>query len=292
MSSAFASENLPLSKEGSAKQSGVIKSKIINSKEVTPLEYKKEADLYKLLYENSKSANDRLITTIHWSIGLVATFLLALFGTQIFFNLKLNKEEVQKIRSDLDEKISTTQVLYTNQINTLHQSKEKEFREEFNDFKGNSENDIIERMKVQEKSLKTLCDGYRKDNDLLESTVEFKFKQVEIQLEKTIGDVWELRGVKSNALSRYINTALLEHEQGHELKLTLKNIIQFLNEATDLHERDKTKLDELLVNIPDSYESQKFAITSRLDNLKVYKFLEDPLNPGKNIIRYLDEQTA
>jgi cell division protein FtsL len=32
-------------------------------------------DLYKLLYENSSSSNDRIISTIQWSIGIISTFV-------------------------------------------------------------------------------------------------------------------------------------------------------------------------------------------------------------------------
>ncbi len=57
-----------------------------------------EATMYKLLYKNASSANDRIISTMHWAIGLVSTFILAIFGSQIFFNYRINKEEIEAIR--------------------------------------------------------------------------------------------------------------------------------------------------------------------------------------------------
>ena len=43
---------------------------------------------YELLYRNSEVAQDRLVDTVQWSIGLVLAILLAVIGSQIFFQLQ------------------------------------------------------------------------------------------------------------------------------------------------------------------------------------------------------------
>lgn len=65
-----------------------------------------EGKLYKLLYEQARSSNEQIINIVSWSVGLVATFLFALAGSQVFYNFRLAKEELNSIRSNNESLIA------------------------------------------------------------------------------------------------------------------------------------------------------------------------------------------
>src|SRR6056297_2184274 len=64
-----------------------------------------ESETYRLLYNNAKDTNNRIISTIQWMIGISVAFLLTLFGGHIFFNWRINRKEIDIIKKDIDKKI-------------------------------------------------------------------------------------------------------------------------------------------------------------------------------------------
>ena len=64
-----------------------------------------ELDYYKSLYENTKENNESYKSLLQWTFGISLGFLLAIIGSQIFFNYRLNKKELDYIKKDIDEKV-------------------------------------------------------------------------------------------------------------------------------------------------------------------------------------------
>jgi uncharacterized membrane-anchored protein YhcB (DUF1043 family) len=259
---------------------------------IVEINLKENAELYKILYENSKSANDRLITTIHLIIGVVITFLIALFGTQFLFNFKLKKEEIHSIKTELDKKISNSNFDFIKQINTLYNDKEKLFRQDFNLFKQEISKNIDVRLFDEHKSINLNFDKCKQDTETVKSALEYKIEHVDIKLEKNIGDVWDLKGVKANALARYTTTAILELKNGHEIKYTLSDIVTIINKEIEITEGRKNELDNLISLLPAKYESQRDAIEFKLNSMRVFKYVDDPINVGQRIEMTVREATA
>jgi len=283
--SAFASENAAHIENG--------KAKITTSEKLIGNELIKEkSELYKLLYENSKSANERLISTTHLIIGVVITFLIALFGTQFVFNFKLKKEEIHNIQIEFDKKISNSNVDFSKQINTLYNDKEKLFREDFNLFKQEVSKNTDVRLSDERKSINLNFDICKKEAEAVKSSLKREIELVEIGLEKNIGDVWDLRGVNANALARYTTTAILELKNGHEIKYTLSDIITILNKQIEILESRKDEMDNLVGLLPKKYESQRDAINLKLNSMKIFKYVDDPVNVGQQIIKTVREAVS
>lgn len=268
------------------------KNNIETLEKIIDVNLKGKAELYQILYENSKSANDRLITTIHLIIGVVITFLIALFGTQFLFNFKLKKEEIHNIQTELDKKISNSNADFTKQINTLYNEKEKLFREDFNLFKQETSKNIDVRLADEHKSINLNFDKCKQDTETVKSTLKYEIELVDIKLEKNIGDVWDLKGVKANALARYTTTAILELKNGHEIKYTLSDIVTILNKQVDITEGRKNELDNLISLLPTKYESQRDAINFKLNSMRIFKYVDDPINVGQRIEKTVREAIA
>ncbi|MDD9197500.1 hypothetical protein PVK62_16885 [Aliivibrio sp. S3MY1] len=248
---------------------------------VNDTSFKEKAELYKMLYENSKNANERLISTIHLVIGLVVTFLLALFGTQFLFNFKLKKEEINALRAS-----------NTKRIDDLFYEKEKNLKDEFSGFK-EEVNKLTSTLaeKEQEKN-KLKFENIAKEAVVSLDIIQQRIELVDMKAEKNAGDIWGIKGVNSNALGRYVDTAILELKNDHEIKYTLSDVIQTLDSQVELSEFRKEQLDELINKLPDKYESQKDSIISKLKKLRIYKYVDDPVNIGQRIEKTVFDPAA
>lgn len=259
---------------------------------VNDTSFKEKAELYKMLYENSKNANERLISTIHLVIGLVVTFLLALFGTQFLFNFKLKKEEINALRASIDKNAVESNASNTKRIDDLFYEKEKNLKDEFSGFK-EEVNKLTSTLaeKEQEKN-KLKFENIAKEAVVSLDIIQHRIELVDMKAEKNAGDIWGIKGVNSNALGRYVDTAILELKNDHEIKYTLSDVIQILDSQVELNEFRKEQLDELINKLPDKYESQKDSIISKLKKLRIYKYVDDPVNIGQRIEKTVFDPAA
>lgn len=251
-----------------------------------------QADLYKLLYENAKSSNEQLVFSINLIIGTVVTFLLALFGAQLFFNFKLKTEEISKINSDINEKLSNSNTDIVKQINLLNSESNKAFRLELESLQKQIDKNVSIRFSDEEKLRNSESEKIKQKIDFVSSSLRDEIKRIDINLEKTMGDVWGLKGVDSNLLSSYVKTAILEIESGQNNQYTIRDIVKCLNELPRLHEMDKESLEKLVAILPARFESSKDLIISKVNSLEIYRFVDDPLNPGQNISKTVRESTS
>ncbi len=193
--------------------------------------------LYKLLYENSKSNNKSMISIIKWSIGLVATFILALLGSQIFFNYKISKDDVRSIKSDIDKKILHLKI------------------EVIKEVKKSTDKGDEERNKLIDSKM----DSYKTSVKY----TELQLDNLAINIEQSKADIWNLRGVTSNALTYFINTAKLKIKNKQNPKIILGYIKDNLEKAEYVYTDTCEHLDELIRSIPPEYSK----IQSQINDL-------------------------
>ncbi|HCG8749397.1 hypothetical protein [Vibrio parahaemolyticus] len=254
--------------------------------------FKEKAELYKILYENSKNANERLISTIHLVIGLVVTFLLALFGTQFLFNFKLKKEEINALHSSIEKNAAESNISNTKRIDDLFHKKGENLQDEFSSFK-EEVNKLVSTLAEKEREKNELkFEHIAKDTGVSLDNIQRLIELVDMKAEKNAGDIWGIKGVNTNALGRYVDTAILELKNGHEIKYTLSDIIKILDCQVELNEFRKEQLDELIYKLPEKYESQKDSIVSKLKTLRIYKYVDDPVNIGQRIEKTVFDPTA
>ena len=240
-----------------------------------------------LLYENSAKANDRLTLTMQWAIGLVASFILILLGSQVFFNYRISKEEISAIQSELEEHLANLKSDLIEKINKTSNEHEKYIQSSYRETALELKDDISNQLKEKEKLFEAIIDSQKKDNELLEKEFNSKLNAISIDLEKTIGHVWNLRGIKANALGRFIYSAKLQIERGTNTEFILDEIINVLKEMEDINLRDYDRLEEILPTIPADQKDSKKKIESLYKNLPKYTFIDDPERPGKLKTKFL-----
>jgi len=231
-------------------------------------------NLYQLLYDNSKDTNQALITTIHWIIGIMVTFFLAIVGTQIFFNYRINKQEIESIKQNIVKEFSEIKGKILLDISNEKESNRKEIKTDLE----KRINDLNEKFTTYFSDKSKIIDAY---NDVNQKTIqqinaalESKTKALQIDINKNTGDIWILKGVKVNAISNFSRTAILQKEMNYEMKYTLDNIIEVLKDLNEIHEGDYKELDKLIQEIPEKYSDKKVQIENGYKNKPIYKFVE------------------
>jgi hypothetical protein len=225
-----------------------------------------ELDYYRLIYDESKKSNQTYVSLIQWVIVISFTFLLAIIGSQIFFNYRINKKEVEYIKKDLEERLTKLKEELLESIEQKFSILKKDMDKQFD----KSETQLTDK-------LFKLFEGFEKMADarieLAKNTTNQKIKVLEKEVEKNAGDLWKLKGVESNALSSFLRSAFIQIELKHEVKYLLDDIIEVLNNLEEITSSDYKKLNELLEIINISYKTKADKIKSLYKDKPVYEFV-------------------
>ena len=230
-------------------------------------------NLYQLLYNNSAETNQMLITTIHWIIGIMVTFFIAIVGTQIFFNYRINKQEIENIKQNTIREFSELKSKILLELTTEKESTLKTIKKELeNDY-----NILNEKITNYFTDKSKIIDVYNETNQKslqqINLQIENKNRELQIEINKNTGDLWILKGVKSNAIYNFTRTAILQKEMKYEMKYTLDNIIEVLKDLNEIHEGDYKELDRLIQEIPEEYSDKKIQIENGYKDKPIYKFV-------------------
>ncbi len=226
-----------------------------------------ESEAYQLLYANSKEANASILTTLHFSLAIVAAFLLALVGSQIFFNYRLSKEEISNLRNSILNEIDNKIGLLSDKVlaNNKDQSQIVE-------------NAMNSKLEERSKLLDAKIEVHKKDIEALRASFDRDLKDMSINLEEATGHIWNLRGVQANALTSFIRTAELEIEARKFgiIQYMLDNIIETLSGLKEIHIADYSSLEKLVKMIPKENAEQKKKIVELFQSKPVYDYLDKP----------------
>jgi Asp-tRNA(Asn)/Glu-tRNA(Gln) amidotransferase C subunit len=202
----------------------------------------RELDSYKALVETSKASNEDFKETVRWFIGGMVGFVILVLGSQIFYNVQLNTRKVEAIRNELGKEI---QELNTKSIESID-GKFSEISKKFEDLKNASESKM-------NRSFEVMTKGYDAEMKLREKGYDRDIKSLEADIEKLSGEVWSLKGVKSNALAGFINSAIIEAGLKTDLTYKLRDILDVLKQVEDISDHDEKKIEELLQIIQQNY---------------------------------------
>jgi hypothetical protein len=216
-----------------------------------------ELDAYKMLYDNAEENNRNILSTTHWAIGLSITVLLLILGSHFLYQHRINRQEIDRIQSDMQIQSSDLSAKLTESITEGMTSARAELKE------ANKEliKDYKEIMKLKHNSLSDKLDRDIKNLTTMVTEIE--------------GAVWTLRGVLGNALSSYLKSALLTLDMNREVRYMLDDIIGVLSKLSEIHQMDEEKLNELTARLTDGkYEAQKQKIIELYVTKPVYTFVE------------------
>ena len=279
-------------KQDSTSNSKVKNGELIKNENVkTKNNSMSELDYYKSLYENTKENNESYKSLLQWTFGISLGFLLAIIGSQIFFNYRLNKKELDYIKKDIDEKVLD-----------LENKLIKKIQDKFNDLDKSLSAGLTKNQKENKEFLEEKLNSdeelKKAQFKLLENTISYEVKSVKNRLEREVmslkedivknkGDLWKLKGVESNALSSFIEVAFIKKQRKFEIKYILDEIIDVLKELDDIHQSDYDNLKELYEEIKVSHKSKADKINELIKNKDVYTFNDSTSNWNTGIFGLL-----
>lgn len=203
-----------------------------------------EAQAYKLLYENQKESNQKILSTIYWALGIMLTTSIALIGGNMFNSYRINADKIKNIELDLDGKFEEFKKIHISEIQQNLSDNVELIKEQYvkvlNDYKKqinwdmSTQNTIIERTKKDLNDLSTWA---------------------KICVNNLEAENWKNKGVYPNVLTRYIRVGELKIESGADVENTLKDILDSLNNSKVIYAHDSSDLFELMKRVPEKHSN-------------------------------------
>lgn len=254
-----------------------------------------ENDTYKLLYENTKESNEKILATIYWSLSLITAVILAIIGSSIFFNFKFNKKEIENVLTENDkilEKIKNDHLLIidsrldnyekeskiilkkeNSELKKTYQELIKSYNDNLNSQLDSQKELLDEKLKIYNKKFDDYRETQKADKTKIFDEIEMQTNRVEMLLSNVEAKVWEQKEVYGNALTCYIEEGLLslKIDFGWNLKYVLPNIILMIKKIEEIDKYDSENLADFISEIPSEYSKLKRIISELLEKIPIKK---------------------
>jgi hypothetical protein len=263
-----------------------------------------QLDAYKMLYENSKTYNDRMLNLIYWFIGAVLTLILFFIGSNIFTNRRIRKDEsatlirnfetqlieikkvaIIDIEKSINEKINGT----INGLALKIESLNKEFTDKYlhimetqtqqNKVTSDAYNTQISAMKTLynqkfsgiEKMYKELGAQVTEQNNNNTKLIENIKQRLSAEIYYINANISFIQKVYSNALRDYCNTTILRLNLNMALvDSSIEKIIKTMELMNSIASYDHTTVTKLITKLPSpEYDINKERIILLLKALPV-----------------------
>lgn len=238
----------------------------------------KELDYYKMLYENSEQKTDSLTSLIQWSFGISLGFLLAIIGSQIFFNYRINKRELDYIKKDIDEKVLELEnkLIAKNQekFDGIEDSIKKSIHELKTENKDYLQNEFNNSEKLKEAKYEILKNKLTNKVEKIEDKIDTSIIGLRKDVLKNEGEIWKLRGINANALSSFQKVAFIKFELEENIDFILDDILRVLNEMEEIHELELASWTTLYDKIKEKYKDKANRINDLFTSKDVYTFVK------------------
>jgi hypothetical protein len=202
----------------------------------------KELELYKMLYQNAKDNSSVNYTMLYTIIAIVVAFILFIVGSQVFFNYRLNKRDLDNLRSELMLQLTT-------EISTLKSSQQS--------LEIKLINDINEKISNTNNKIESVETRLSKSVNLLHSAVH----ELRAESYKSLG--WTQLSIANRLWQcRYD----LKENMDQQLKLTLESIMELLSSVDEIYDISVNAFNEINGGIREKY-ADKFV--DLLDKIKL-----------------------
>lgn len=236
-------------------------------------------EAYKLLYENQKENNSQILSTIYWSLGGMLTVILLFIGSNVFFNIRSQKNNAEKLTNEFNAKLLQITSELTNsaeiKLNDLLEKSSVSINDGLTNIKQenisnfNLLNEAIESKLVK---LNNEIDSNYKSN---KSSINNLTKKVNVKTLKLTADIhnnqakiWELQGVNRNAVTEYVREGEILKTLDAGLGICIENIIRNLEKTKIIMSIDRKQIMDFLNNLPAEYSVENEKIISILKTIK------------------------
>jgi hypothetical protein len=254
-----------------------------------------ESEAYKLLYENQKEANDKILQTVYWSLGGVLAVLLLIIGSNIFFNIRFNKKEVELITAEMLKKLEEAKHTYFTEVSQRieaattdlrkvidldKQELSKTYQELIKSYSDNLNQQIETLKKAYEEKANLLTKQIERSermadhqNDIIKSTINRETKLLKRDILKNDAEIWVLKGYHGLALTSFIRLAKLDFEIKYDwaFKYNADDIIRSLEKVDSITPEASAELNSVLELAKEKYKIKTDKIKNILKDKPVKK---------------------
>lgn len=241
-----------------------------------------EMDAYKLMYENLKDSNSKIIETVYWALGAIFATIIAIVGANVFYNFSINKKEIENITKSLS--ITMEEVK-----GDMYKIIQKKIDDYINRSSGKLDNNFLiaeQKQDTQNKSflnninIKINSIDTRLENYIDESyseqsekfkeineKIEYENNRIKIELFDCEADLWDLKQVYGNAVICYVRKGELQLKINHDVENTLNVLIKVLNKTTSLTSY-YNEINIFINKLPVDYQIQKDTILKLVQKIR------------------------
>ncbi len=265
-----------------------------------------EAAAYKLLYENQKESNSKILNTIYWALSAIGTALFAVYGSTWWFNSKkvtdiLDQNESrinnieQNIRAEIKEDVAEIvdvelQIIRKKNDGIYEAAIDRmgEINTDFQNLKDKLNVEIKNDFSEIRKEIKTESNNYQNllnsHNNNLSNTIHLFKESVSKELSSIRKDLTvKIRTLQNNSTLLEYKLKRIDLKQTYELAMTNKQYKLALQELT------RKLILEHRMNYEWAYEYTLSKIINCIVNTNnsIFKGTEERLD---QIIRLFDEK--
>gem|GEM_PF-5583141 len=237
-----------------------------------------EGDAYKLMYENLKDTNSRIIDTIYWALSAIGATIFAIIGANVFFNMNINKKEINSIKDNLTANIEEIK----SDMNNYIQSRIDEYIKKSDDkLNGDiikvekdqkAQNELLsERTNSKVDSITEKLTNIININDKkqdgkyeeLNRIIKNNIVDIKIDLYDCIAEQCDMKKVYTNAAIFYVRKGEMIIDRKRDLEVTLKQLIEVLEKVDNLGYYC-TEITNFVNKIPDNNYIQRETLKKSL----------------------------
>lgn len=236
-----------------------------------------QIETYKILYEEVKLNNTRLIESFQWSIGSILLIILAIFGGSIYFNFRYNKNELSNLLQKVDMKIQEIKTdLIKKQDDEIEKlelalnERSKKISDDFNTLQSNTLNRFIEEIKEFKVKTDNNLQKYHdqcsattnKLNDDFSSRIENLSNKYQDQLDSFNENYKQQINTLNISINKQVDTINASTEK------QINSLTEILNTKVEGLNKDFIKVNESLQEKDKKLNNLSSEITNQLDSLK------------------------
>ena len=270
-------------------------SKVNNVDSISIVEKNYENINFEALYDSQKAFTSSILSTVYFALSSILIVILAIIGSNIYFNFKFNKKKYDELEKDLINNIDIKIIDFEKNVdikidkikeNIIKENNDskKELIETYNErldsystnlkeqistLKERIENDGEANKINYENLLKIISDKTSELTEIFKDLLHYDSTRLEIRSLELEAEIWKSQGILSITLDNYIEQAqkAISIKWFWHMKYSLPKIIELLNDMKEIDRYTQRHMDELLVSIPEEYAEQKVKIE------KLYKVL-------------------
>ncbi|MBO7747366.1 hypothetical protein I8J29_24580 [Paenibacillus sp. MWE-103] len=178
-----------------------------------------EAEAYKMLYEAQVDANEKILNTVYWSLGLAITLITFLLGANLFNNIRAKKNETELLSSQFTNQLEEIKLTFLSDIKDASMK--------------NIETAVSQKFAIVDTKLSVISSGListKEAGESLESDIKNNYFVLSGRINQLEGLHWKSKGVMNNVVTCYVDGVEEILKGGGHAKPLLSELITIMNE--------------------------------------------------------------